>query len=171
MCVSICIVSSRVGARTNNWGRSPWCSCQYCKAGRRKAAVLPLPVWAQPMRSRPASTTRIARGLQNSDGPRVLRVQGIEPPRRVEAGRFVTLELLLPMLLAQLLIVRQGLRIILGAEDDLAGAQHVVGAVGGYSGRIGLQGKIRAVDPASERARANANGCGRLRSRHGNSFP
>ena len=32
-----------------------------CKVGRRKAAVLPVPVSAQPMRSAPVSTTGIAR--------------------------------------------------------------------------------------------------------------
>ena len=35
-------------------------SCRRCRIGSRKAAVLPVPVEAQPIRSRPASTTGIA---------------------------------------------------------------------------------------------------------------
>jgi len=33
----------------------------FCRAGSTKAAVLPVPVWAEAMRSRPSSATGIAR--------------------------------------------------------------------------------------------------------------
>ena len=61
---SICRASSRVGATTSaRTGRVP----RALGAGRRrwssgstKAAVLPVPVWAVPVRSRPVSTAGMA---------------------------------------------------------------------------------------------------------------
>ena len=59
---SICSASSRVGVRIS--ARTPlwlgWLAASRCKMGRAKAAVLPVPVWAQPSRSRPSSTGGMA---------------------------------------------------------------------------------------------------------------
>ena len=58
------MASSRVGVSTSaRMGRLPspsgWAQSR-CSIGRAKAAVFPVPVWAQPTRSRPASTGGIA---------------------------------------------------------------------------------------------------------------
>src|SRR5690606_42001973 len=59
--------SSRVGVNTK--ARTGWragealvvaCAIRRFRIGKEKAAVLPVPVWAAPMTSRPASTTGIA---------------------------------------------------------------------------------------------------------------
>ena len=57
----ICSASSRVGARISVrvWRSLP--SVSRSRMGRRKAAVLPVPVWARPMRSRPSSASGMAR--------------------------------------------------------------------------------------------------------------
>ncbi len=62
--VSICTASSRVGARTSarqvlGAGR-PVSASSWCRIGSAKAAVLPVPVWAMPRMSRPASCGAIA---------------------------------------------------------------------------------------------------------------
>jgi len=58
--VSVWAASSRVGERTRTavprWG----CFRRRWRIGRRKAAVLPDPVWAVPMTSRPARIAGIA---------------------------------------------------------------------------------------------------------------
>ena len=63
------IASSRVGARIS--ARTGWrageglvlaCGNSLCRIGSAKPAVLPVPVWAPPMTSRPARTTGIACG-------------------------------------------------------------------------------------------------------------
>ena len=58
------MASSLVGVMTRHWGAwtispawlSAWDSISLWRMGRRKAAVLPDPVWAQDMRSRPDMT-------------------------------------------------------------------------------------------------------------------
>ena len=63
-CASICTASSRVGARISarqvpGAGRPP-SPRMACRIGSPKAAVLPVPVWATPKMSRPASCGGIA---------------------------------------------------------------------------------------------------------------
>src|SRR5712692_322334 len=101
----------------------------------------------------------------------MLGVQSIQPARGVQTGCLVPFELSLPMLLAQLLVAGQRLRVSLRTKDDLPPAQHIVSAVGRYSRRIRLQGEIGAVNAPGESTGANARCGGWLRSRHGNSFP
>jgi hypothetical protein len=62
------IASSRVGVRIS--ARTGWrageglvlayAAASFCRIGSAKPAVLPVPVWAPPMTSRPARTTGIA---------------------------------------------------------------------------------------------------------------
>ncbi|GBD42436.1 hypothetical protein HRbin39_01829 [bacterium HR39] len=60
---AVWVASSRVGERISARGmrarlRPP---ASFCSTGSRKAAVLPVPVWAMPTRLRPASTSGMAR--------------------------------------------------------------------------------------------------------------
>src|SRR5262245_49914693 len=50
-----CTTSSRVGASTSACGPGRLSSFQLLKNGSRKAAVLPMPVWAWPMASMPVN--------------------------------------------------------------------------------------------------------------------
>ena len=55
--------SSRVGVSTKARGCGPLgrpASISRCSSGRVKAAVLPVPVWAEPITSRPVNTSGIA---------------------------------------------------------------------------------------------------------------
>jgi hypothetical protein len=56
--VSICCANSRVGVRINAWLRGVF--IRPCKTGNTNAAVLPVPVCAVAIRSRPARMTGIA---------------------------------------------------------------------------------------------------------------
>src|SRR5947209_1452191 len=49
-----CTTSSRVGARIMAWGPGSLRSRHLSRNGSRKAAVLPVPVWAWPITSRPS---------------------------------------------------------------------------------------------------------------------
>ena len=53
------IASSRVGASTSTWGVR-WLGSIAVSRGRAKAAVLPVPVWAWPTRSRPSRSSGMA---------------------------------------------------------------------------------------------------------------
>ncbi len=56
----ICSASSRVGARISARTPRPGWVARRCRMGSMKAAVLPVPVWARPIRSRPARTGGMA---------------------------------------------------------------------------------------------------------------
>ncbi|ODU54545.1 MAG: hypothetical protein ABS99_09140 [Acetobacteraceae bacterium SCN 69-10] len=61
---AIWLASSRVGESTST-RQPPRAGCRLlsarrCRMGRAKAAVLPVPVWAMPWTSRPASTKGMA---------------------------------------------------------------------------------------------------------------
>jgi hypothetical protein len=58
-----CAASSRVGVRISARGRAAGAGAlgdRRCSSGRAKAAVLPVPVWARPSRSRPSSSGGMA---------------------------------------------------------------------------------------------------------------
>ena len=57
---SICWASSRVGVMTRAWVVPRGSARSRCRIGSRKAAVLPVPVWAVAMRSRPARMAGMA---------------------------------------------------------------------------------------------------------------
>ena len=54
-----CMASSRVGVRTSAW-TPRWVGSTAASSGSPNAAVLPVPVWATPVMSRPASSAGMA---------------------------------------------------------------------------------------------------------------
>ena len=64
------MANSRVGSRMSTRGLPGWCLPRRERIGSAKAAVLPVPVWAEPMRSLPVRATGMPRSLDRASDRR-----------------------------------------------------------------------------------------------------